>query len=100
TLDLTGQIPDPATVKAFLADQSGNKRAKMIDQLLASDAFVDRWTMWLGDLVQNVKVSTNIREFDQGRNAYYTFLHDSIRNGVPYDQLVRQILADKGDNFV
>jgi len=42
TIDLTGQIPDPATVQAFLADHSPDKRTKTIDALLASDAFVDR----------------------------------------------------------
>src|SRR6185295_17516642 len=63
TLDLTGQIPDGATVQAFLADTTADKRARKIDSLLASDAFVDRWTMWFGDLVQNVQASTNIREY-------------------------------------
>src|SRR6185503_18442546 len=53
-LDLTGAIPDSATVTAFLADKSPDKRTKKIDELLASDSFNDRWTMWFGDLVQNV----------------------------------------------
>jgi hypothetical protein len=100
SLDLTGQIPDAATVTAFLADASSDKRSKKIDELLATDAFVDRWTMWLGDLVQNVQVSANIREFPQGRNAYYTFLHDSIKANKPYDQIVRELLAGSGDSFV
>jgi len=99
TLDLTGQIPDSATVTAFLADTAPDKRTKKIDALLASDAFNDRWTMWLGDLVQNVQASTSSREYYQGRNAYYTFLRDSIRTAKPYDQLVREILAGKGDSF-
>ena len=98
TLDLTGQIPDPATLQAFLADTSSGKRAKMIDQLLASDAFVDRWTLWFGDLVQNVQVSTNIREYYTGRNAYYNWIHDSIKQGKPYDQMVRELIAGTGDN--
>ncbi len=100
TLDLTGQIPDPATVKAFLSDSSPDKRTKMIDQLLASSAFVDRWTMWLGDLVQNVQISQNAREFYQGRNAYYHYLHDSIAANKPYDQIVRELISGKGDAFV
>ncbi|MEA2414665.1 MAG: hypothetical protein QOI58_1322, partial [Thermoanaerobaculia bacterium] len=79
-LDLTGQIPDPASVQAFLNDKSADKRTKTIDALLASDAFVDRWTMWFGDLVQNALASTNIREYYQGRNAYYTFIRDSIKS--------------------
>src|SRR3989441_6405318 len=99
TLDLTGRIPDPATIQSFLSDTSADKRAKKIDQLLASDAFVDRWTMWFGDLVQNVQVSTNTREYYQGRNAYYTYIHDSIKNGKPYDQMAREIISGKGDSF-
>lgn len=100
TLDLTGAIPDPATIQSFLADTSSDKRTKMIDQLLASDAFVDRWTMWFGDLVQNVQISANSREYPQGRNAYYTFIHDSIKTAKPYDEMVREILSGKGDNFL
>jgi Protein of unknown function (DUF1549)./Protein of unknown function (DUF1553). len=99
TLDLTGQIPDTATVQAFLADKSAGKRTKTIDALLTSDAFVDRWTMWFGDLVQNVQVSANSREFPQGRNAYYTYIHDSIKANKPYDQMVREIVGGSGDSF-
>lgn len=99
TLDLTGQIPDPATVQAFLADKSADKRTKTIDALLASDAFNDRWTMWFGDLVQNVQVSANSREFPQGRNAYYNYIHDSIKANKPYDQMVRELLGATGDSF-
>ena len=99
TIDLTGQIPDSATVTAFLADKSADKRAKTIDALLASDAFVDRWTMWFGDLVNNVQVSANSREFAQGRNAYYNYIHDSIKANKPYDQMVRELLGANGDSF-
>src|ERR1700720_1198390 len=38
TLDLTGAIPDPSDLQAFVADRSLDKRARRIDQLLASDA--------------------------------------------------------------
>ncbi len=100
TIDLTGQIPDPATVQAFLADKSADKRTKTIDALLASDAFNDRWTMWFGDLVQNVQVSANSREFPQGRNAYYNYIHDSIKASKPYDQMVRELLGGMGDSFL
>ncbi|HET7436287.1 MAG TPA: DUF1549 domain-containing protein [Thermoanaerobaculia bacterium] len=99
TLDLTGQIPDTATVKAFLADTSATKRQTKIDELLASDAFVDRWTMWFGDLVQNVQVSNNARETYQGRNAYYLWIRESIRANKPYDAMVRELLAGRGDSF-
>lgn len=100
TMDLTGEIPTVETVKSFTADTRPDKRDRMIDQLLASEPFVDRWTMWFGDLVQNVQVSTNSREYYQGRNVYYSWIRDSIRSGKAYDQMVRELLAGKGDNFL
>ncbi|HEX3109295.1 MAG TPA: DUF1549 domain-containing protein [Thermoanaerobaculia bacterium] len=99
SLDLTGQIPDPATFAAFVNDTTPDKRARKIDELLASDAFADRWTMWFGDLVQNVSVSNNVREFYLGRNAYYASIRDAWKSGMPYDQLVRNVIAGKGDSY-
>ena len=99
-LDLTGTIPTATEVQAFVADPASDKRARKVDALLKSDAFVDRWTMWFGDLVQNVQISTNSREYYIGRNVYYTWIKDSIRAGKPYDAMVRELLAGEGDNFI
>jgi hypothetical protein len=98
-LDLTATIPSVAEVESFLADSRSDKRARKIDELLRSDAFVDRWTMWFGDLVQNVQISDNVRQYSIGRNAHYLWIRDSIRNGKPYDAMVRELLAGEGDNF-
>jgi len=99
TVDLTGMIPTAEEVEAFLADASPDKRAKKVDALLQSDAFTDRWTLWFGDLVQNVSVATNSREYYLGRNAYYVWIRDSIASGKPYDQMVREVLAGEGNSF-
>ena len=95
-LDLTGQIPTAARVKEFLADTRSGKRELVTDELLASEEFAERWTLWFGDLVQNVLVSSNIFMGPEGRNAYYAFILDSFRAGKPYDQLVRDLLAGSG----
>jgi Protein of unknown function (DUF1549)/Protein of unknown function (DUF1553) len=99
TLDLTGQIPTADKVKSFLADTSADKRDRLIDELLSSDGFVDRWTLWFGDLVGNVAVTANIREYPQGRNAYYNWMRDSFSSGKPYDQMVRESITGSGANF-
>lgn len=99
TLDLTGEMPGPDDVKAFLADTSPDKRTKAIDRLLASDAFVDRWTMWFGDLVENVQTASNSNILFPGRDAYHTFIHDSIKNHKAYDQMVREAIAGSGKSF-
>ncbi|HEX7151344.1 MAG TPA: DUF1549 domain-containing protein [Thermoanaerobaculia bacterium] len=99
TLDLTGQIPDAMTVVSFLDDPSAEKRRLKIDELLASEAFNDRWTLWFGDLVQNVQVANNIREYYIGRNAYHAWIRSSIAGRKPYDAMVRELLAGRGDSF-
>ncbi len=99
TLDLTGQIPTADKVKSFLADTSADKHDRLIDELLASDGFVDRWTLWFGDLVGNVQATANIREYPQGRNAYYNWMRDSFASGKPYDQMVRESITATGANF-
>jgi hypothetical protein len=95
-LDLTGQIPTAARTREFLADSRSDKRERLVDELMASEEFVDRWTLWFGDLVQNVQVSSNIFVGPLGRNAFYTFIRDSIRARKPYDLMVREIISGSG----
>jgi hypothetical protein len=100
TLDLTGRIPAPDKVVGFVADNSTNKRAKLIDQLLASPEWVDKWTMYFGDLFQNTvsKPSSGLVRFAAGRNAFYQWIHDSISNGKPYNQMATELITAAGDS--
>lgn len=100
TLDLTGQIPDPETVKAFVSDLQPGKRDRLVDRLLESPAFVDRWALFLGDLLANVKQTANDgRETAYGRNAYHAYLVEALRTRKPYDQMARELIAGTGDSF-
>ncbi|HEX7614809.1 MAG TPA: DUF1553 domain-containing protein [Thermoanaerobaculia bacterium] len=99
-LDLTGQIPSVAALTAFTLDERPDKRDLAVENLLRSDAFDDRWAMWLGDLVENVKTTVaNGVEQPLGRDAFFTYLRTSLAHAKPYDQLVREILAGNGDSF-
>ena len=100
TLDLTGRIPTPDRVLTFVADNSSDKRAMLIDELLASPQWVDKWTMYFGDLYQNTdtKASTSLRRFPQGRNAFYQWIHDSLANGKPYNQMATELITEATTN--
>jgi hypothetical protein len=100
TLDLTGRIPTPDRVVTFVADSSPDKRAKLVDELLASPVWIDKWTMYFGDLYQNVetKSSTGLRRFPQGRNAFYKWIHDSLTANKPYNQMATELISSATSN--
>jgi hypothetical protein len=50
TLDATGRAPTADEFQSYLASKDPAKREKLIDRLLASDAFVDRWAFCFEDL--------------------------------------------------
>src|SRR5947209_18511283 len=51
TLDLTGELPVPADVEEFVTDKGPNKRAKLIDKLLASDEYARHWARYWRDVI-------------------------------------------------
>src|SRR5207245_1693172 len=50
TFDLTGLPPEPTEAQAFLADKSSNAYEKLIDRLLASSRYGERWGRYWLDL--------------------------------------------------
>ena len=95
SLDLTGRPPDVDQLLEFLGDQSSNKRDRMVDTLLNSDAFVDRWTYWLDELIRNTTASPMVSV--KGRNALHQYLHDAVKNDIPYNQLASELIRAAGD---
>jgi len=59
-LDLTGRIPTPDQVTSFVNDTTVNKRAVLVNALIGSAAWADKWTIWFGDLYQNNSSNTQI----------------------------------------
>ncbi len=99
-LDLTGRIPAATNVTNFLADKNANKRDALVDSLIGTPEFVDKWTMFFGDLFQNNARSVNIQRYTGGRDAYHKFIKDSLTANKRYDLLAREMIAATGDNFV
>jgi len=99
TLDLTGRIPTPDRVITFVADTTPDKRAKLIDELLAKPEWVDKWTMYFGDLYQNTQTkSSSLNRFPQGRNAFYQWIHDSLAANTPYNKMATTLITEATTN--
>jgi hypothetical protein len=99
TLDVTGGLPDPDEVRAFLKSTKKTKRLAKIDELLASprtaEYFAQLWVQWLmghdignGDLA-NLDLGGLMRALKAG-----------WEKDQPYDQFVRQILTAKDSVFI
>lgn len=94
TYDLTGLPPSLAEIDAFLADDSPDAFAKVIDRLLASPRYGEKWGRhWLD--VARYADSNGLDENLAYINAfrYRNWVIDAFNADLPYDQFVRQQIA-------
>ena len=100
TLDLTGRIPTANQVYNFVGDTTPNKRAALIETLLASPQWVDRWTMFFGDLYKNASTwpSTGTSLTIYGRDAFNTYIRNALTNATPYNQVAQALIGSQGTN--
>lgn len=97
TLDLTGQLPTPDEVRAFLADATPTKlkRSKWIDKLIARPSYTDYWTIKWGDLLQSSRKFLG----EKGTFAFREWIRDSIATNKPYDKMARELLTSRGSSY-
>lgn len=94
TMDLTGLPPAQGEVDAFLKDNSPNAYEKLVDRLIASPAYGERWALkWL-DVVRYA--DTNGYELDAERPQawrYRDYVIQSFNAGKPYDRFLKEQIA-------
>ena len=94
TYDLTGLPPTPQQVEAFVADTSSDAFDKVIDRLLASPAYGERWGRHWLDLVRYADTSGCNSDFPvPSLYKYRNYVIDSFNRDKPYDQFVREQIA-------
>jgi hypothetical protein len=99
TFDLTGLPPTPQEVADFLADRSPKAYEKLVDRLLASPHYDERWARHWLDLVRYGETSGH--EFDSDKVdvwRYRDYVIRSFNEDIPYDQFMREHIA--GDLLV
>ncbi|MFN0112279.1 MAG: DUF1549 and DUF1553 domain-containing protein [Blastocatellia bacterium] len=99
TFDLTGLPPTPEEANAFVADKSLNAYEKVVQRLLASPRYGERWAQHWLDVVRFGE--TNGFELDADREQawrYRDYVVNSLNADKPYDKfLVEQIAGDELD---
>jgi hypothetical protein len=92
-LDITGVIPTGSQAREFLDDQSPDKRAKLIDQLLAGSHYGRHMAdVWMGLLVQRSSDNRRI-SFESLR----TWLDEEFNKNAGWDKVVAELVTSSGD---
>jgi hypothetical protein len=97
-LDTIGTLPTAKETVDFLQDKNPNKRIALINRLLERDEFADYWTLKWCDILR-VKSEFPVNLWPNAVQAYYHWIHDSVRTNMPYDRFARELLTSSGSNF-
>lgn len=92
-LDLCGRLPTAEEAKAFLADTSPDKRAKLIDRLLADRDYAGFFALRWGSILRNASLAGS----ENAAYAFHDWMRDMIARNRPYDEFVRGIVAASGE---
>jgi len=92
SLDLTGLLLEADKLDTFLADDATNRRAALVDRLLADDdAYAEHWLTFWNDLLRNDYGGTGF--ITSGRKQISKWLYESLLTNKPYDRFVRELIA-------
>lgn len=90
-LDILGILPPPEALEAFAADRAPDKRARLVDRLLADDhAYAAHWLTFWNDLLRNDYAGTGY--IDGGRTQITRWLYRALAENMPYNQFVRELV--------
>ena len=89
-LDATGRIPSYEELTSFTKDSDPEKREKLVDRLIASDAFIDKWTYYFEDLYRAGG------RMGAGLNLFHYWLREWLQLDRPYNEVVTELLTGAG----
>jgi Protein of unknown function (DUF1553)/Protein of unknown function (DUF1549) len=93
-IDLTGLVPTPEEIQAFVNDTSANAYEKVVDRLLASPAYGERWGRHWLDVARYA--DSNGYKADETRAdiwRYRDYVIQAFNDDKPYDRFVREQIA-------
>ena len=91
-LDLAGRIPSEADVRAFLADASTDRRARLVDTLLASPYHVRHMANTWQGVMSPVSATSNPQAVST-HPFFRAWLEKQVQDNTPYDRMVRELLT-------
>ena len=97
-LDIAGRIPTLKETTDFLADKAADKRAKLIDELLASDGYTQNFFNFWADILR-LRSQLAVGNSQPAGAAYANWLRKSLDDNKPYDAMVREMVTADGKTY-
>ncbi len=94
-LDLIGALPTPQESEAFLSDTAADKRARLVVALLARPEYAEFWGLKWADLLR----VNNKNLTPSGVHKFRRWIVAAVRDNMPYDRFVRELLTSTGSTF-
>jgi hypothetical protein len=91
-LDIIGTLPTADEARAFLKEESSDRRMRLVDNLLQRPEFADFWALKWSDVLRVDRLALGHKR----AYAYYRWIRDSFASNMPYDQMCRSIVAAEG----
>jgi hypothetical protein len=95
-LDAIGTLPTPDEVRKFLDDTDPKKREKVIDKVLERPEFIDWWALKWGDLLRINRTALQ----EKGMWSFHNWVRAQVRDNVPIDAFVRDVVTAEGSTFL
>ncbi|OAI54721.1 hypothetical protein AYO44_14335 [Planctomycetaceae bacterium SCGC AG-212-F19] len=92
-LDLIGALPQPSDVDAYLADQTPDKFARLVERLFNRAELIDRWAYYWGDLLR----IESRRLQPEGAAAFHGWVREQVGKNTGLDRMARELLLATGD---
>src|SRR5439155_15875607 len=94
SLDVTGELPTPSEVRAFLADKSADKRTRKIDELLKRPGYAALWALKFCDLLKasDFGVYADAITLEADAPRFQQWVRARLEENLPYDQFAERIL--------
>lgn len=94
TYDLTGLPPTPEEVDAFIADKAPDAFSKLVDRLLSSPHYGERWGRHWLDVVRYADTAGDTADYPVGLAwKYRNYVIDALNADKPYDEFLREQIA-------
>jgi hypothetical protein len=94
-LDALGVLPTAEDARAFAADTTADKRARLIDGLLSRPEFAEHWALKWSDVLRNEEKVLDAK----GVDLFFNWIREWIAAGKPMDQFARELVTARGSTY-